>query len=506
MDAAPVKQGDILAGKYRVERVLGVGGMGVVVAATHLELLEPVALKFMLPSALESADSVERFLREARAAARLKNEHVARVHDVGRLENGAPYLVMEYLEGLDLDALVKRQGPLPPAIAALYAIQVCEALAEAHSLGIVHRDLKPSNLFLIRKLDGSACVKVLDFGISKVVGPEGELDMTKSETVLGSPSYMSPEQMRSARSVDARSDIWSLGIILYKLATGKLPFRAQNITELITMVLEAAPEPPSTLRGEVGPALDAVILRCLKRSRDERYPHVAALAAALAPLGPPGAGAAVESMHRILAASRVSGSFASDSHLASAPPRAPGGFTAEGRTPAGTSGAPPPTPLPTSAPGRGGEPTRSSWEENPRTRPRARSWAPFVLAGLGGVAAFATASGVLVLRRSLQASSAAGSGSSAAATIVVPATEASGAPAPPSVLSAAQASVVPPPSSASASSVRPSGVRPPSRVSSEKPAASGRAVPNPAPDEAPEPSWSKPGASDIVDPFGNGRK
>src|SRR5262245_32497698 len=190
MKEAPVKRGDVLAGKYRVESVLGVGGMGVVVAATHLDLLETRAIKLMLPEALESADSVERFLREARASSRLESEHVARVHDVGRLDDGSPYMVMEYLEGTDLRGLLRQRGTITVAEAALYAIQACEALAEAHAMGIVHRDLKPGNLFVTRRRDGSTCVKVLDFGISKVQGSDDDPEMTSTQAVMGSPTYM----------------------------------------------------------------------------------------------------------------------------------------------------------------------------------------------------------------------------------------------------------------------------------------------------------------------------
>jgi serine/threonine protein kinase len=302
MDGAPVKPGDILAGKYQVERVLGIGGMGMVVAATHLELLEPRALKFIIPSAFSDVDAAPRFLREARAAAKLKSEYIAKVYDVGRLDSGAPYMVMEYLEGSDLDALLKKHGPLAPSIAALYALQVCSALAEAHAAGIIHRDLKPANLFLTRRPDGSSCVRVLDFGISKVITPGAELDVTKTQQLLGSPLYMSPEQMRSTRSVDTRSDIWSLGVILYKLITGKVPFAAQNITELVAMVLEVSPMPPSQLNPALPPGFDAVILRCLRRSRDERYASVVELAADLARFAPPDAAALVDAMARVFAA------------------------------------------------------------------------------------------------------------------------------------------------------------------------------------------------------------
>ncbi|MEO7331828.1 MAG: serine/threonine-protein kinase, partial [Minicystis sp.] len=262
------------------------------------------AIKFMIPSALGNAEAVERFLREARATARLKSEHVAKVHDVGRLENGAPYMVMEYLEGSDLNVLSKRQEPLPAGMVALFVIQACQALAEAHAAGIVHRDLKPANLFLTTRPDGSPCIKVLDFGISKVLGattPGAEFEATKTHEVLGSPYYMSPEQLRSAKSVDPRTDIWSLGVILYRLISGTPPFRGENLTELITTILSSTPPPISQLRPGVPPDLDRVILGgCLRHNREERYPNVAALAAALAPFAAEGAGTAVESANRLV--------------------------------------------------------------------------------------------------------------------------------------------------------------------------------------------------------------
>ncbi|APR85361.1 Serine/threonine-protein kinase pkn3 [Minicystis rosea] len=274
----------MLAGKYRVERVLGVGGMGVVVAATHVELHEIRALKFMLPSVVDNATAVERFLREARAAARLRTEHIAKVHDIGRLENGAPYMVMEYLEGADLRAILRRKGPLPVPLLALYGMQVCEALAEAHALGIIHRDLKPANLFVTQRHDGTPCVKVLDFGISKVTAGESDLELTKTHEVLGSPLFMSPEQLQSIRAADARSDLWSLGVVLYILATGRTPFRGDSLTAIISSVLTVAPEPPSQLRAEVPAAFDEIVLRCLRRERDQRFQSAMDLAAALRPL------------------------------------------------------------------------------------------------------------------------------------------------------------------------------------------------------------------------------
>ncbi len=282
---APVRPGDVLAGKYRVDRVLGVGGMGVVVAATHLQLDQKVALKFMLPQGAQSQALVERFSREARAAVRLKSDHVARVLDVGTLPWGAPYMVMEYLEGDDLGSVVGREGPMPFERAVDCVLQACDAVAEAHALGIVHRDLKPRNLFLTRRNDGRALVKVLDFGISKHKA-EGDLSLTGTTEVIGSPYYMSPEQLKSARAADERSDIWALGVILYELVTGTVPFVAESVTALTAMVLQEAPAPASLVRPDVPPELGRVISRCLEKAPSARFPTVAALAAALAPFAP----------------------------------------------------------------------------------------------------------------------------------------------------------------------------------------------------------------------------
>ena len=288
--------GDILAGKYRVDRVLGEGGMGVVVAATHIELDERVALKFMLPEALKALNAKQRFLREARAAVKLKSEHVAKVLDVATLESGAPYIVMEYLEGMDVAATIARDGKLPATEACDYIIQVCDALSEAHGLGIVHRDLKPANLFVTRRPNGDPLVKVLDFGISKntTLGEAADA-LTKSSVMLGSPLYMSPEQMKSSRDVDTRTDIWSLGVILYELLSGSVPFDGDTIGALMAKVLAESPRP---LEG-VQPELAAVVMRCLSRDPSGRFESVRELALAIAPLALPRSQVLVDRMRPV---------------------------------------------------------------------------------------------------------------------------------------------------------------------------------------------------------------
>ena len=299
-----VQEGQILAGKFRIERVLGQGGMGIVVAATHLQLDERVALKFLLPDALANPEAVERFAREARASVKIKSEHVARVSDVGTLESGSPYMVMEYLHGEDLAAWVRRNGALPVPEAIEFLLQACEAIAEAHALGIVHRDLKPANLFVTRRVDGSPCIKVLDFGISKVTVPGAvpEFGMTKTSTVMGSPLYMSPEQMSSSRNVDMRTDIWALGVILYETLTGRVPFEAETMPQLCGMILQDPPRPIHELRPDLPQALQQVLLRCLEKDRARRWNNVAELAFALAPFALPAAQRSAERIARVLGA------------------------------------------------------------------------------------------------------------------------------------------------------------------------------------------------------------
>ncbi len=298
---APVEQGQILAGKYRVDRVLGEGGMGVVVAATDTALERRVAIKFLLPEYAEHTEASVRFMREARAAVKIQSEHIARVIDVNEMDNGSPYMVMEFLEGGDLSQVIEQHKQLPIDEAVLYTLQACDAIAEAHSYGIVHRDLKPANLFLAKQPDGSSKVKVLDFGISKttVVGPDtADASLTRTSSMMGSPLYMSPEQMRSTKDVDARTDIWALGVILYELLTGKLPFDAVSIPELSAKILLEDPEP--ILRPDVPEALKAVILRAMTKDPNARYPSVAEFSMALAEYAPKRGRANVERISRLL--------------------------------------------------------------------------------------------------------------------------------------------------------------------------------------------------------------
>jgi serine/threonine-protein kinase len=270
-----VQIGAVLAGRYRVDRVLGQGGMGIVVQAMHLQLHTPVAMKFLLPEVLANQQIVQRFFREAQAAVRLKSEHVARVIDVGSLETGVPYMVLEYLEGTDLASFPRSQLTVGGIIDLM--LQACEALAEAHSLGIVHRDIKPANFFITRLADGTLLLKVLDFGISKAPMTGGPL--TATQTVMGTPAYMSPEQMRSSRDVDLRSDIWSLGAVLYELLQGAPPFGSDAFSSMVIRVMNG-PLPKLTVR--LPGDLDAVIYRCLEKDAGRRFRNTAEVAQALA--------------------------------------------------------------------------------------------------------------------------------------------------------------------------------------------------------------------------------
>jgi serine/threonine-protein kinase len=287
----------MLAGKYRVERILGQGGMGIVVEARHLALDERVALKFLLPDYAQHPEASARFLREARAAAKIKNEHVARVTDHGTLENGSPYMVMEYLEGQDLSKLLETRGVLTLEDAVDYLVQGCEAIAEAHSHGIVHRDIKPANLFLTRRHNGDALVKVLDFGISKSSG--GMDNLTKTTAAMGSALYMSPEQMQATKGVDHRTDIYALGVSLYELLAGKQPFYADTLPALCAEVFTGTPAPIREARPDLPEQFAQVLEKAYARDRAARYQTVAEFVIALAPWAPARSRNTIESVAKL---------------------------------------------------------------------------------------------------------------------------------------------------------------------------------------------------------------
>ncbi len=294
--ADPVVPGDVIAGRYRVDTVLGRGGMGMVVLATDGQLGREVAIKFLLSTRLDD-DSFQRFLREARSTAQIVSEHAVRVYDSGRTESGEPFIVMESLSGSDLSSKLKDQRALPIAEAIDVGMQACLGLAAAHARGIIHRDIKPGNLFLEERADGTLSLKILDFGLAK---PLASGPMTASNRLMGSPIYMSPEQISEPSGVDERSDIWSLGVVLYEALSGERPFRGETVLAVCADVMNRDPIPPSEHRAEIPSELDQVVLRCISRNREERYSTVAELAEALAPFASPAFADAGTRVRRIL--------------------------------------------------------------------------------------------------------------------------------------------------------------------------------------------------------------
>ncbi|WP_437555034.1 serine/threonine-protein kinase [Sorangium sp. So ce367] len=285
---APLAQpGELIAAKYRIERVVAIGGMGVVLAARNEDLDQKVAIKILRQDALANQEAVTRFLREARTAARLSGEHVARVFDVGTTETGVPFMVMEFLTGLDLQQVIDTHGPLSIQDAVDYVLQALEAVAEAHAAGVVHRDIKPSNLFLAEHADGTRHIKVLDFGISKGQGLDSpaEPGLTSTKQVMGSPGYMSPEQMMAPRTVDGRADVWSFGVLLYTLVTGEPPFQGETVAAVMANILHQPVPRLRDKRSDAPATLERIVSRCLERDVSERYANVGKLAQALEPLG-----------------------------------------------------------------------------------------------------------------------------------------------------------------------------------------------------------------------------
>ncbi|MEO8183217.1 MAG: serine/threonine-protein kinase [Deltaproteobacteria bacterium] len=299
-EQSPLVPGQILVGKYRVERQIGRGGMGIVLAATHLQLEHLVAIKVLRRDLVADDKALSRLLSEARAAAKIRSEHVARVLDVGTLETGSPFIVMEYLDGEDLADLLDRQGALDVTQAVLFMLQSCEALAEVHAAEMVHRDLKPGNLFVAKRPDGSSSLKIVDFGISKHIGGSARNQAaTTSAQVLGSPYYMPPEQMR-AEPVDERSDIWSLGAILFEMLTARPPFLGDTLPEVYAAVLSQSAPTVESLRPGIPAGLDDIVQRCLDKDPAQRFCDVADLAEALAPFGGATSAQSVERITRIL--------------------------------------------------------------------------------------------------------------------------------------------------------------------------------------------------------------
>jgi serine/threonine-protein kinase len=457
------REGDIIADKYRVERVLGMGGMGVVVAARHVRLDERVALKFLLPNATMNAEVVARFEREARAASKIKNEHVARVTDVATLPNGSPYMVMEYLEGGDLSAWLEQHGQLRLDLAVDFLLQACEAICEAHTLGIVHRDLKPANLFCVHRTDGAPLVKVLDFGISKLSTPGStgaSSNMTKTTAFLGSPLYMSPEQLQASKGVDARTDIWSLGVILFELLCRKTPFDADSVTELVIKIATEPPPPLRALRPDAPPGLELVVARCLEKDRARRFQSVGELAMALAEFAPPQARPSVD---RIVGTERRSGIYAGwnvSSAVQPAPAMAPMPVPPGVAAPSGPSG----TAMLATAPGTAASWGRTGGASRPPPAPStAKGWVA-AIAGAGVLAAAVTTAGLLYRSAGTTASVAAAA--APAVTTAPPTTPPAAAPPASS----------PPPTAAAA------------------PAASSTATATPAPPAPPPPAAAPPSA------------
>jgi serine/threonine-protein kinase len=305
MSARYPKTGTVLLGKYRIESIIGEGGMGGVLKAWHIDLDEPVAIKVLLPEMMERTEIVARFMREAKAAVKLKGDHAARILDVGKLEGdvdgkleGTPYIVMEYLDGADLNAILKHHGPQEASMAVDLMLQACEAIAEAHSLNIIHRDIKASNLFITQPEGQPPQLKVLDFGIATT--PKGASELTDGQSVIGTPSYMAPEQMRSSRMADARSDIWSLGVVLYEMLEGERPFRSEAYPDLCLKIGMDPPEP--MVHPDTPEALRAIVLKCLEKPVESRYQSVAELAFDLLPFAsdPVLARASVEQTARLL--------------------------------------------------------------------------------------------------------------------------------------------------------------------------------------------------------------
>ncbi|WP_437621215.1 protein kinase domain-containing protein [Sorangium sp. So ce1151] len=274
-----LEAGSVVGGKYRLERPLAGGAMGFLWVARHLQLEVEVAIKFMMPQHADSPVARARFEREAKASAQLRTPNVVHVYDYG-LEGDTPYLAMELLEGEDLAAYLKRRGRLDPAETLGIMSQVCKALRRAHEVGLIHRDLKPANIFLARQ--GEEVVKILDFGVAKSTGTGLAADATKTGTLIGSPHYMSPEQVRRSKTIDYRSDLWSLGVIIFECITGQLPFPGEELGDVLVEICTGDIPVPSQLAPDLWPELDQFVERALRREPAERFQSASELARAFA--------------------------------------------------------------------------------------------------------------------------------------------------------------------------------------------------------------------------------
>ena len=538
--ASLLRPGVLLAGKYRVERIIGRGGMAEVYAATHEILQQTVAIKILLPDVAANAGATARFINEARAAARIRGENVAIVTDVGALDDGSAYMVLEYLEGEDLEDYASRIGPLNPPEAVDFVLQALQALAQAHTLGFVHRDIKPSNLFLSKRHDGSTIVKVLDFGISKAprLSESSEGHATSTRTVLGSPYYMAPEQARSARSVDPRADQWAIGVTLYRFLTGELPFGGETLTELLLEIVEATPLRPRSYRPELPEGLEAVVLRCLKKDRAERFANVAELAQALRPYAG-SEGPAVERISRTMGIVRSAAPAPAPAPVPVPPPAeatatpayaetsssvvvASAGSTIVGKPASsgrGTAATMPAPPMPGGGSLVGtvesaGVGTHASWAEASVDLPGVKRRTPIlVLAGAGGLL---LVGGVVLALTSGHGSDAAQpaplatavathpaeqatSPEPAAITLVPPKAAAPALATPPSPAPAAEPSATAAPGVANPPPLRILPPPPLSRVAPARPAAAAKPAPAPGPHPSGPPAASPAPAQDAYD-------
>jgi len=290
--------GKVLDGRYQIERLLGEGGMGAVYEATHTGTGRHVAIKLIQQIALGDTDVFARFQREARASSAADTRHIVEVLDSGRdRDTGLPYMAMEMLKGEDVGAYIARKGPMRIGLALRVVAQACIGLAKAHHADVVHRDIKPANLFLTEEEDEEVIVKILDFGIAKVrpkTPLEGEgLALTQTGRLLGTPLYMSPEQAQGAKDIDQRSDLWSLGAVMFETLTGAPPFDAENLGRLILAICSKPVRAPSSISPGISPDIDAIVLKAMKLEREDRYANADAMFDELMKLLPDGYGISI---------------------------------------------------------------------------------------------------------------------------------------------------------------------------------------------------------------------